>query len=227
MACGGATNTTPTESIFVIPATGPLFYDNSNPKLDRNVYYGPTNALGNLSTNEFGDEISFAPAGKDGKRTLGYIRFEYWLPRYLSGRETVRWRLYANSGPKNADGLATPGVQLFDSGPISLQERGGFNTLVITGLSLENLPDTVTWTVQFAGFSEGARGGLMSHGPPTMGHSFDDFWEKESEVWVTKRFAVGDEPIADFGFQAYSTPEGVPPTIFIVPGRMWGVTGTP
>ena len=90
----GAENPAPTNIAYLTPATGPIIYDNTREwSLELTHYYFPTNQLGQEATNEFGDEIIFTPTGKNGERTLGTIKFEYYLTRFLSGNETLRFRL--------------------------------------------------------------------------------------------------------------------------------------
>ena len=217
----GADNSTPTNITYIVPATGPIIYENTRLwGTELRHYYFPTDQLGNETTNEFGDEITYAPTGRDGQRTLGMVQFEYWLSRLASGKETLRFRLYDNSGPKDANGHAVPGLLLYDSGVIATTNYTGYQTLMLKGLNLRNVPDSVTWTVQFEGLSAGTNGGILCYGPPTTGQSFDDFWEKQNGVWGTKRFTHGGAWLADLGFRASAVSEEGSPTVVRIPGHM-------
>ena len=79
-----------------------------------------------------------------------------------------------------------PGTLLFTSDPITLSE--GYNTYQITGIGVE-LPDTVTWTVEFSGVSGnelnvGNRAALVLSGTDVVGSSLDDFWQKDESGWM-------------------------------------------
>jgi len=157
---------------------------------DTIVYNNSTNYLGaflnvaSLSAvgNEFGDQITLDPTAPE--RWLTQLKIDYYLTDTRSGDEKAVVRIYANDG---AGGV--PGTKLYDSGtPDSLLSE--FNQLVIGGLYLQ-VPDTLTWTVQFSGVTgdEAIGSGLLLSDPPDVGTSFDDYWENVGGTWTTKRLS--------------------------------------
>jgi hypothetical protein len=98
-------------------------------------------------------------------------------------------RVYANDGENataNYDSK-TPGTLLFTSSPITLS--AGLNTYRVSGIKVD-LPDTVTWTVEFTGVSGnelnvGNRAALVLGGIDVVGSSLDDFWQKDEAGWAT------------------------------------------
>ena len=98
-------------------------------------------------------------------------------------------RIYANDGENattNYDSK-TPGTLLFTSGPITLSE--GYDTYRVSGIKVD-LPDTVTWTVEFSGvtgneLNVGNRAALILGGIDVVGSSLDDFWQKDEAGWTT------------------------------------------
>ena len=64
-------------SPYVIPPTGPIIYDNSD--------LGKYHFWAFFSTNEYGNEISFAPARAPGFRSIGRAFDDYWV------KTTNRW----------------------------------------------------------------------------------------------------------------------------------------
>jgi hypothetical protein len=124
--------------------------------------------------------------------------FEYYGNFTPSGGEFARLRFYENDGP----GLyKQPGTLLFDSGDFSIAP--GYQTKRLTGLSVP-LPDSLTWTVQFTGLSgqTGNRAGLVFRQPPTIGWSYDDFWERSGGDW--ELLGWNGRPVANFAARALS-----------------------
>ena len=83
-------------------------------------------------------------------------------------------------------GDKTPGTLLFTSDPITLSE--GYKTYQVDGINVE-LPDTVTWTVEFTGvtgneLNVGNRAALVLSGTDVVGSSYDDFWQKDASGWM-------------------------------------------
>ena len=114
-------------------------------------------------------------------RLLDSLTFEYYGDFTADGDEKAVVRVYANDGA-GADGVAQePGTMLYESDPIAI--AAGYNSVAVSGLLIE-VPDTITWTVQFFGVggSEGDRAGLVLHDPPSVGSSFDDFWINTGDV---------------------------------------------
>ncbi|MDC0065902.1 immunoglobulin domain-containing protein, partial [Verrucomicrobia bacterium] len=102
-------------------------------------------------------------------------------------------RIYANDGsdyPGTGGTLPPskiPGTLLFTSDPIPLSE--GYNTYRVSGIKVD-LPDTVTWTVEFSGvtgneLNVGNRAALVLSGTDVAGSSHDDFWQKDEAGWTT------------------------------------------
>ena len=86
----------------------------------------------------------------------------------------------------------TPGTLLFTSDPITLSE--GYQTYRVSGIKVD-LPDTVTWTVEFTGvtgneINVGNRAALVL-GDPSVGSSLDDFWQKDEAGWTTYQTVTG------------------------------------
>ena len=61
----------------------------------------------------------------------------------------------------------------------------------------------MTWTVEFTGLGAG-QSGLLLYDPPTLGTSYDDFWEKVDEVWELKSI----EENANFAARLAGVPDG-------------------
>ena len=78
-----------------------------------------------------------------------------------------------------------PGTLLYESGKFNLQNN--YNTVTARGLNLELPKGTkeVTWSVEFINLGVG-RAGLLLYDPPTVGKSYDDFWEKTKNGWELK-----------------------------------------
>jgi hypothetical protein len=166
-----------------------IAYDNSTTSLG--VFYG--------TTNEFGDQIKLA--GNPLERNITTFKFEYYLAHGASGDERGILRLYDNTGQQGS-----PGTLLFQSDLFSL--RPGYNTMVGDGLNIFAPSDNITWTVEFSGVTGNEIVGLTFYDPPTVGSSFDDFWEKTGDTWVLKRFSADvDGTISNFGAQVTAVPE--------------------
>ncbi len=146
-------------------------------------------------TLEVGDEIILdGPANH-----LRQFIFEFWgvgpEGGDFAGDVQARVRFYENDGPLSS-GYPSPGTVLFDSGPFSIPAVpratvifDDFQTDAPVPLS-GPLPEALTWTVQFSGMAEGDRAGLDLYSPPVAGQNYNDYWERENEVWVLKTNAV-------------------------------------
>src|SRR6266699_2562149 len=140
-----------------------IVYDNST--TSRTNYY-PT-------TFEAGNQITLA--GTD--RTLSQFSFSYFFSGATVSTQTWTLRLYANNGITNSPSTA---LYVGDPRPISL--ANSFNTETINfplSSNLITLPETFTWTVQFSNLGAGQNAGLLLYGPPNVGSSFNDFWQKD------------------------------------------------
>jgi hypothetical protein len=154
-----------------IPASrAEIVYDNSTTALQRD------GALVDYeSTNEFGDEVILAGTA----RIVTEIQIEYYAQFTPNGTQLGRVRFYANTGPlwKGDADYPTPA-----SPPLYEQTFQLATNYQVAVIEVPNVlvPDEFTWTVQFLGISQGAsndRAGLLIYESPTIGQSFDDFWE--------------------------------------------------
>ncbi|MSU34221.1 MAG: PEP-CTERM sorting domain-containing protein [Pedosphaera sp.] len=76
------------------------------------------------------------------------------------------------------------------------------------------VPDSFTWTIQYANVNDTDAGGLVLGDPIGVGESFNDFWEKNSAgEWTTKVFPSGASK-ANFVAQVTAVPE--PGTLALV-----------
>jgi hypothetical protein len=127
------------------------------------------------STNEFGDEVILAGTA----RIVTEIQIEYYAQFTPSGSQLGRVRFYANTGPlwRGDPDYPTPA-----SPPLYEQTFQLATNYQVAVIEVPNVvvPDDFTWTVQFLGISQTStndRAGLLRYGSPTVGQSFDDFWE--------------------------------------------------
>ena len=126
-----------------------------------------------------------------GTDVVGSSLNDFWQ------KDAAGWTLYQpDSGSEGGDfaaklsanvtGDKTPGTLLFTSDPITLSE--GYKTYQVGGINVE-LPDTVTWTVEFTGvtgneLNVGNRAALVLSGTDVVGSSYDDFWQKDESGWM-------------------------------------------
>src|SRR5207253_2104458 len=101
-----------------------------------------------------------------------------------NGDELGRVRFYSNTGPiwnGNPDYHTPASPPLFE-GTFPLAQ--GYQTAVVTVPNVV-VPDDFTWTVQFLGVAQTTtdRAGLLFYGTPTVGASYDDFWENLPTGW--------------------------------------------
>lgn len=180
-------------AVAVTSQAASIAYNNSTTTL--NQFLG--------STNEFGDQIKLA--GNPKERNIIQFRFEYYLAHGASGDEKGQFRLYENNGLNGA-----PGTLLFESDPFSL--RPGYGSVSIGDPATGDLNvfapiDDLTWTVQFSGVTGNEVAGLTMYDPPSVGSSFNDYWEKANGTWGTKTFTGPDAPVANFGATVTAVPE--------------------
>ena len=152
---------------------------------DTVVYDNSTKRLGSSysSTNEFGDQIKLS----DSVNTkITSFEIDYYLNHGASGDETARIFLYANDG---AGGK--PGSLLFDSISVAntIPLIRGYDHILFQGLSV-SVPQSFTWTTKFGGVDSVEFAALLLSNPPTVGSSYDDYWEKVGGDWITKRSEV-------------------------------------
>ena len=167
------------------------------------VYDNLANSLTNYfpTTLESGDQITLAGT----ERTLSQFTFEYFFSGATASTQTWTLRLYANDGTTNS-----PGTELFASPPRPVTlGANGFNSETIgfpLSSNLITLPDTFTWTVQFSNLGAGEDAGLRLFGPPTVGSSFNDFWQKDATgAWSLMQ--VGGVAFSDFAARVSAVPE--------------------
>jgi hypothetical protein len=184
--------------LFISFGGSEVVYDNSQTYLTN---YHP-------SLLEYGDEIRLAGTA----RVVTNFQFEYFGAFLRTGDEEARIRFYANDGPGRAP---APNTLLYDSGPFPL--LSGLNTAPISGISVV-VPDVFTWTVQFTGITGliGDQAGLIFYDPPTIGRSFNDYWQYNGSTWGTKIFPNG--PRANFGARVLAFPD--PPLTFTSTNRL-------
>jgi hypothetical protein len=168
-----------------------VVYDNSTPNL---TGYHPT-------TLEVGDQITLSGT----ERTLSVFSFEYFFSGTTVSTQNWTLRLYANNGITNS-----PGTVLFTGTPqqVSLGTNGysRYDVDFGTATNLITLPDTFTWTVQFSNLAAGQNAGLLVYGPPSIGTSFNDFWQNDgSGNWSLN--VINGAPRSDFIATVTAVPE--------------------
>jgi hypothetical protein len=143
----------------------------------------PLNYLGQdiTSATEFGDQVTLSTA--TASRLLTNFRFDYYLAPTASGNESLTFKLYANDGPSG-----TPQTELTAGKTWSVSLAPGYNNVSLgfdqTGPFSVNLPDTF---------------------PPTVGSSFNDFWERQPDgSWKTMQVLGA---AVNFGAQVSAVPE--------------------
>ncbi|HVY70140.1 MAG TPA: immunoglobulin domain-containing protein, partial [Verrucomicrobiae bacterium] len=162
------------------------------------VYQNDTtiNPTTRFSEFEFGDEIVLA--GNRPRMVAGF-GFDYYGD-FTSSNATAVVSFYKNDGVNvgvNGKTILAPGTLLYQSDPVKL--TSGFHEQIISDIAI-NVPASFTWTVTFFGLSgqEGDRAGLLYEDPPTIGKSFDDFWENQNGVWgIYRTTAIG--LVSNFG----------------------------
>lgn len=150
-----------------------------------------------ISGNIVGDEINFAPGTS---RILTNFSFQYWAlhngtaPGNFTPDMSVRVRFYLNDGPIGISGYRTPSLTPFyESTEFFFNAATDRSTLNYTlgtdfGVSGLFIPTTavftnITWAVQFGGGTSGDTAGLDVFGPPSVGSSFNDYWQFSGGTW--------------------------------------------
>ena len=182
-------------------------------RADTLVYNNTSNYLGTsyyVANTEFGDQITLSDSTTD--RYLTKFMFEYTTGHGNSGDEKVWLRFYAMDGPGG-----TPGSTLFDSRTVpgyatDIPLTSGTAEQVYVDLNDTRIlvPNSFTWTVQFSGVAASETVGLIMYAPPTVGTTFDDYWEKSGTGWVTKRLPPNNY---SFGALAYAVAVPEPGTL--------------
>lgn len=171
-----------------------IVYDNTANNL--NQQYFPTDP-----TLEFGDQITLF--GTD--RTLSQISFYYFLSGSSLTSQSMTLRLYAGNGSN------PPTTPFYTSDPIDssrgLALGGNTETISFDLATPVTLPDNLIWTVQFSNLAAGQTGGLLLYGPPTVGSSLNDFWQKDSTGTWSLMQVNGGATLADFATRVTAVPE--------------------
>ena len=154
------------------------------------------------STEEFGDEVQLGGTS----RAITEIQLEIYAQFTPNGTQLARVRFYENDGPawQGHVDFPTPGASPLFEQTFALQQ--GYQTAVV---SVPNVvvPDHFTYTIQFLGISQNGttdRAGLLFYGVPTVGNSFDDFWDLTPDGWAP--VARTDVPKNNFGARILAVP---------------------
>jgi hypothetical protein len=176
----------------------------SNTNNDLNARFDP-------GSTQVGNEVLLA---NNSKGLLTDFSFEFWGTNTLSpgntafaGPVAVEVRMFLNDGPLSS-GVPSPGTRFFDSGPILLSSIGAaptargtilFSSLMgdfpLQGLTLPS--SDITWTVQFTGLGATDSVGVDLYYPPTVGHTYGDYWSYNGLSWVLQTNSV--VPLSSFG----------------------------
>jgi hypothetical protein len=154
------------------------------------------------STDEYGDEVILGGTS----RAITQIQLEIYAQFTDSGTQLARVRFYKNDGPlwNNQSNYPTPdATPLFEQ---SFALSQGYQTAVVDVPNVV-VPDHFTYTVQFLGISQTStndRAGLLFYGVPTVGNSFDDFWDLTPTGWAP--LARTDVPKNNFGARILAVP---------------------
>ena len=158
------------------------------------------------STAEFGDQIVLGqPTG-----VATDFAFEYYGLNFTGG-EQIRIRFYNNDGPEVLSGapgdsaLAPGATAFYDSGlqNIAAAPDGAVGAITLPGVVV---PNTFTWSVEFAGVTGTKEAGLDIYSPPIVGDNFDDYWERGAGGAWELRAASDGTPVS-FGAKLTTVPE--------------------
>lgn len=169
------------------------------------VYNNTLNNLGSYipsPTTEFGDQITLSTATTS--RKLSNFKFDYYLSPTASGNESLTFKLYANDGPGGS-----PQTELTAGKTWSVSLAPDYHYVSFgfdqTGPFSVNLPETFTWSVLFTGIEGQEHAGLLMFDPPTVGTSFNDYWEKQADgSWKTMQVLGA---AVNFSAQVTAVPE--------------------
>ena len=185
---------------------------------DNTLNPSPQNYFHTTGT-EFGDEVNLAiPSGWYSLTSIG---FEYHAEG-LSGGETAVLRIYANDGASTGRALS-PKTVLFDSSVegLTLPIQNGSKSLTINGNGRTwQVPTDFTWTGSFNGVTGAEKAGLLVYDPPTVGGSYNDYWQKDGTTWSLYQIDNGNIP-ANFGARVIVLPEPSVIQLGLVAGAGW------
>ncbi|MFM1769925.1 MAG: hypothetical protein RJA22_2454 [Verrucomicrobiota bacterium] len=180
----------------------PLLYDNTSERATPERFA--------QSGHELGEEIILAGNGTSHVVTNFLYEFFGHGPDFTNGNVSIALRFYANDGPGGV-----PGTLLYDSGYYPIPATGPSGSVIsYAGLSV-SVPRSFTWAVQFQGLTSGAGGlqaaGLDLYRIPSIGQTYDDYWERSAPggTWELRAPAPG-QPAINFGCQVAGLYEGAP-----------------
>jgi hypothetical protein len=186
-----------------------IVFDNTDPNNYLERFHSPGNGI------EFGDEVTLAGT----ERILTDFSFEYFASA-LTGNETGELFFRLLDGPVIGEGAAernTPGTILYSSGEFNISS--GFQTVSVSGIAIP-VPDTFVWSVRFDGLEGAEEAGLLFYDPPTVGSSFDDFWQITPFGWETFVANGGAIP-GNFAAQIQAVPEPSTYAFALLAGLGW------
>lgn len=167
------------------------------------IYYvapGANNFYNSLSGTEYGNQVSF-PSNPSGAWTISSLTVPYYANYALNGGLTLK--IYSNNGTGGA-----PGTQLWSSGPLDVLNGGGSVTVPFPFSPDNQIPNTLTYTVSFAGSGvAGNKAGLYLPGSNPAVGSAQGIWSGAAGIWE-KRAVDGGLPV----FQATITAVPEPST---------------
>lgn len=146
---------------------------------------------------EYGDQVALA--GLQPGWTLESVTIPYYSNYASTGGLTVK--IYANDGVAGA-----PSTVLYSSAPIDILSNGGSVTIPFAAIPDNVAPAGFTYTVAFAGVGGANAAGLyVPDLTPTVGSSFNDFWQSTGSGWETRTMQNGD--LANFQVSITAVPE--------------------
>lgn len=168
------------------------------------IYYvapGANNIYNSTTGTEYGNQVSF-PANPSGAWTISALTVPYYANYGLTGGLTLK--IYSNDGAGGA-----PGTQLWSSGPLDVLNGGGSVTVPFPYSSDNQIPNTLTYTVSFAGsgVSDNKAGLYLPGSNPAVGTS-QGIWSGSSGFWEKRALDGGVVPV----FQATITAVPEPST---------------
>jgi len=181
------------------------------------VYDNGANDSGNtlaVGTEEVGNQITLGGTERYARR----FALQYWgsnvVGGVFGGTVSAQVRFYANDGPAVGNNAAAPGTPIYDSGPLGISATPD-GAIVLEEFELSAvvpltnaLPDSFTWTVQFAGMTANDVVGLSLFGPPVTGQSLDGYWAQGANGWQWQGQGGGS-----FGGQLSAVSRGVDLTV--------------
>ncbi len=167
------------------------------------VYEVPAGNNTYYSTSlEYGDEIRL-----DGYPATGWVLQSVTIPYYSNYENTggLSIKIYANDGAL-VNGKASPGSVLYSSGPIDVLNNGGTVTVPFANIPDNLVPSSFTYSVSFSGVGGANQAGLyVPNAAPSVGSSFNDFWQNTGSGWELRTMQSGD--LANFQVSITAVPE--------------------